>query len=185
MEVMQLKSKNMPDPNDLIFENRYDEAITVCKKALRLLPRNAFIRHWYLIHLSSAYYEKKNYKRALWWAEKAIKKNPKCPTCLWHYAGPLLRLGHVRKAIKCYKSIYDRGLNELAYGECGEGRNLAGLLRSDVRIRLAIAHYMIDDLKNAVKWGRLFLRYFHKDGGAKQRRFGEKLLKRYQKEIGQ
>jgi len=181
----------MPDINDLIMEDRYDEAIVLAKKELKRLPRLPFgdhewvkdySRHWYLAHICSAYYEKRDYRTALKWGKKAKKVNPHCPTVLWHYAGPLFQMGYVKEAIECYRAIYDRGSRELAYGMCGEGMAWALQMRSDVRIRLAICYYSIDDLKNALKWGKLFLRYFSADGIEKLE-FGEKLVERYQKEI--
>lgn len=191
--TMQSKSKSTPEQcvNDLILKDRYDEAIVLAKKELKRLPPLPFgvgewvkdySRHWFLAHICSAYYEKRDYKTALKWGRKAFKVNPHCPVVLWYYAGPLARLGKVKEAIKCYKAIYDRGSRELAYGMCGEGMADALQLRSDVRIRLAICYYSIDDLKNALKWGKLFLRYFSA-GGIEKLEFGEKLVERYQKEL--
>lgn len=183
----QLRSKSTPDVNDLIMEDRYDEAIALAKKKLKQLPHmpsdvDGWVRHWYLAQLCSAYYEKREYKTALKWGKKAREVNSKCPLVLWQYAGPLFQLEHVKEAIDCYRSIYDRGLNKLAYGMCSEGMEDALQMRSDCRIRLAICYYSINDLKNALKWGKLFLRYFH-NGGLEKRKFGEKLVIRYQKEI--
>lgn len=184
--TMQSKLKSTPseqDVNDLIMKDCYDEAIALAKKELKRLPRMpSDSRHWYLAHLCSAYYEKLEYKTALRWGEKAMAVNPTCPVVLWQYAGPLFQLGKVAEAICCYHAIYDRGLKKLACGMCGEGIEDALRLRSDCRIRLAICYYSIYDLKNALKWGKLFLRYFH-NGGLEKRKFGEKLVIRYQKEI--
>jgi tetratricopeptide (TPR) repeat protein len=179
--------------NDLIMKSRYNEAIALAKKELKQLVRlpsepdidwwvRKYSRHWYLTHISTAYYEKRKYKIALEWDKKAIEANNNCPLVLWNYAGTLFQLGHVEEAIKQYKAIYSRGRNGLAYGICTEGMEHGLEMRSDCRIRLAICYYSIDDLANALKWCKLFLRYF-RNGGIEKRKFGETLLKRYKKEI--
>lgn len=173
---MRADAINYPDVNDLVLKDRYDEAIALAKKELKQ------IRHWYLAHICEAYYEKRKYKTALKWGEKAMKANSHCPTVLWYHAGPLFMLGNVKEAIKCYRSIYDRGLNSLAYGVCSESKEDALRVRSDCRIHLAVCYYAINDLANALKWSKLFLRYFH-NGGLEKRKFGEKLVIRYKKEI--
>jgi hypothetical protein len=73
-------------------------------------------------------------------------------------------------------------IDGLAYRNwCAEGPEDAKRVRSDVRIRLAICYYSINDLPNALKWGKLFLRYY--GGGIDKWKFGEKLVRKYEKEL--
>jgi tetratricopeptide (TPR) repeat protein len=110
--VTKLRSRNTleQDVNSLICRDKYDEAIALAKKELRRLPRSCYEnwrKHWYVAHISSAYYEKRNYKVALKWGKKAFNMFPYCPLVLWHYAGALFRIGHVRAAINRYFDIYN------------------------------------------------------------------------------
>lgn len=167
------------------MRRKYNEAIALAHKELKQLPRYRiwnWKRHWHVIHISSAYYEKKDYKNALKWAEKAYRMFPYCPLVLWHYGGALRVTGHVRAAIHRYHEIYERGLNGLAYGICAEGLEDARRTRSDVRYELAAGYYEIKDLNNAMKWGKLFLRYFD-ESGLRTRKQGQKLVTRCEKEI--
>lgn len=162
MITKQSELRNTPeqDCSDLIMQDCYDEAIVLAKRKLKQLPRRAFARHWYLAHLCSAYYEKKKYKTALKWGKEAFKSKPECPSVLWHLASPLYMLGNLEEAILCYRSIMERGLDRLAYGECGEGKEYALRLRSDCRYCLIHCYVESKDFKNAVKWAKLFLRYY-------------------------
>ena len=73
--AIKLPSKK-PDINKRILAGRYDEAIVLIRKELRLLPQNHWNTHWLYSQLSSAYYEKKNYKKALKYSEESIKLAP-------------------------------------------------------------------------------------------------------------
>jgi tetratricopeptide (TPR) repeat protein len=154
-------------PNALILEGKYDEAIAICKNKLRRLPHDSTLAHWYYAHLSSAYYEKRNYKVALKWAKLSVNDHPNCPIALWHYAGSLYSLNQINEAIKVYKKIMDCGL-KLATRRCGEGVQRAKELRSDCRYRLALCYFNKNDVKNAKKWCDLFLRYYCKGGVSKR-----------------
>lgn len=151
-------------PNALILEGKYDEAIAVCRNKLRRLPHGSTLAHWHYAHLSSAYYEKRNYKVALKWAELSVKDHSNCPIGLWHYAGALFQCNRIDDAIIIYKKIMGCGLKKLATRHCGEGVSHARGLRSDCRYRLALCYFNKQDIKTASKWCNLFLRYYCRSG---------------------
>jgi tetratricopeptide (TPR) repeat protein len=101
--------------------------------------------HWLLIRLSLTYYEEFNYARALTLAEKAYKLAPRCPLVLWNLAGTFDMLERYREAIAIYRSLIRRGVEPIAYDECGEGTRWARSLVADCWYRLA---------RCAVKLGR-------------------------------
>lgn len=153
-------------PNKLILEGKYDEAIAVCRNKLKRLSYDSYLKHWYYIQLSSAFYEKRNYRVALNWAKKAFNENPHCHLVLWHYAGVLSQLNKFEEAIEIYKKVI------ISKHSCKDD---VIALKSDSRLRLALCYYEIGDFKNAKLWCRLFLRYYCKHG-IEKKRDGVKLL---------
>lgn len=183
---MKSRSKNTPDINELILDEYYDEAIALINKELRRLPHHNWDRHWLYASMSSAYYEKRKYKIALRYAEKAFRIAPKCPYTLWNYAGALCYNKRQYEAISAYKTILSQKATV-----CNEGFASTSALRSDCRIRLSICYYQINELQNARKWVKLFIRYFpigksDRNGGVEgieKKEFGIEWLAKLEKEI--
>jgi len=128
------------------WEEQYDKAKKMIEKLLLEDPDN----HWLLTRLSSVLYEQKKYEEALAASEKALQIAPDCPLVLWDYAGVLRMLSHSDKAVKIYKSILARGVEDVAFGDCGEGLRWAKSLLNDCRYHLAIILLEVGDNKNAL-----------------------------------
>jgi tetratricopeptide (TPR) repeat protein len=107
--------------------------------------------HWLLTRLGLTYYEQHNYKKARETEEKAIKLAPKCPLVLWDYAGSLQALDLHEEAIKIYRRLIAKGVNRIAFGECGEGKAWARGLIADCYYRLALSYQAMGDEKLALK----------------------------------
>jgi tetratricopeptide (TPR) repeat protein len=90
--------------------------------------------------MSAALYEQQKYEEALAWSRKALTLAPNCPAALWDYAGALDMTGHERQAIKIWRKLLDRGLDDIANGECGEGKRWAEALLNDCRYRIALSY---------------------------------------------
>ncbi len=93
--------------------------------------------HWLLTRLGLTYYEERNYEKALDIVEQAYTIAPKCSLVLWDYAGTLQMLGRHEEAIKLYRRIIAKGVDEIAYGECGEGKAKAKGLIADCYFRVS------------------------------------------------
>jgi tetratricopeptide (TPR) repeat protein len=93
--------------------------------------------HWLLSRLALTYYEEFEYEKALEIETQALKLAPKCPLVLWGYAGALDMLGRERKALRVYQRLVRRGVESIAYGECGEGLALARGMVADSFYRMA------------------------------------------------
>src|SRR2546423_8885420 len=93
--------------------------------------------HWLLTRLGLAYYEERRYKEARQYAEQALAIAPDCPLVLWDYAGTLEMLDHSEDALRIFQQIVDRGIDAIAYGECGEGVGWARGLIVDCHYRMA------------------------------------------------
>ena len=92
--------------------------------------------HWLWMHLSLAYYEDRQYDKALACSKRAIELKPQCPLALWHYAGCLFMSGYEDAARNVWTILLNTDLEEIAYGDCGEGMDQAMRLVNDVQYRL-------------------------------------------------
>jgi len=115
--------------------------------------------HWLLTRLSTTYYEEHHYDEALRISEKALKISPKCPLVLWDYAGALDMLGKHEDAIKIWRKLIKKGVNKIAYSECGEGIRWARSLINDSKYRTAISYLKMGMLSNANKYLRDHLKH--------------------------
>jgi len=134
-----------------IEEEKWEKARKEILKELRSHKDD----HWLIIRLSTTYYEEKKYKKAFELAAKALKLAPNCPLVLWDYAGTLNMLGRNIEAIKTYQKIIKKGVEKIAYEECGEGLLWAKALYTDSFYRLALCYSEIGNLKK-------FKEYFEK-----------------------
>jgi tetratricopeptide (TPR) repeat protein len=111
--------------------------------------------HWELIHaptdhywwmmLSETYYEQFEYETALECAKRAVELAPQCPLALWHYAGCLSMTGQERAALAVWTLLLNRDLDEIAYGEGGEGMKWAMQLLNDVHYRMGFVHQFLGE----------------------------------------
>jgi len=93
--------------------------------------------HWLWTRLSLTYYEQYDYETALKYSEIARKISPKCPLVLWDYAGALEMLQRNRPALRTYQKLIGRGIDSIAFDECGEGIRWARSLIADSHYRAA------------------------------------------------
>ena len=106
---------------------------------------------------------------------------------MWHYAGDLFINYKIPGAIKVYQKILKKRFGDM----CNEGKEYIVALKSDCRIRLAICYYSTNQLQKARYWIKLFIRKYplgrvDRNGGIEgidKKKFGEKLLARYEKEM--
>jgi len=114
----------------------WQKAIAVSKKLLAKFPED----HWLLTRQSSHYYEALQYRTALRYSKRALRLAPHCPLVLWVYANVLDMLGKKREARLVYKKLLRRGVERIAYGECGEGLRWAEALLVDCRYRIGMSY---------------------------------------------
>ncbi|MGH7139672.1 MAG: tetratricopeptide repeat protein, partial [Pirellulales bacterium] len=92
--------------------------------------------HWLWLTLSMTYYEQKKYEQALKCSEWAVHLEPACPLALWHYAGSLYMSGMEASALAIWTSLLSMDIDDVAYGEHGEGMEWALQLINDVHYRV-------------------------------------------------
>ena len=116
-----------------IASDNWPRARSLIRAELRREPDN----HLLLTCLGLTYYEQRQYKRALFYSEKALALSPRCPLVLWNYAGCLDMLERTTEALRIYRSLLRQGIERLAYGQCGEGKAWARGLVADCYYRIA------------------------------------------------
>ena len=105
--------------------------------------------HWLLARLALTYYEERRYKKALALEIKGLNIAPACPLLCWGFAGSCSMLGRNEKALAVYDWLIKRGVADLAYGECGEGRSWARGLVADAHYRSALCYEALRDRRRA------------------------------------
>ena len=139
---------------DYLAEDDWVGARKLIKKRLQEDPEH----HWLWTRLSTTYCEQNRYEKALEASEKAITLAPRCPLVLWDRACCLDKVGEYEEAIKMWKTLFRRGVNAIAHGECGEGLRWARSLLNDARYRIGYAYNTMADYSPAIRYWRLHLR---------------------------
>jgi len=122
----------MTDIESLIEQKQWAKARESIHEGLEDAPTD----HWLWLTPSLTYYEQKKYAKALQCSQRAVELQPSCPLALWHFAGALFMNGREDAALVIWTILRDMDLEEVAYGECGEGMDWALQLLNDVHYRV-------------------------------------------------
>jgi hypothetical protein len=131
----------------LISAEDWPAARRAVRAELRSFPNN----HWLLTRLGLTYYEERRYKQALKYSLLALAEAPNCPLALWDYAGSLEMLDQTEAALKVYSLLVRRGIQQVAFGDCGEGLAWARGLIADCHYRMADCYTALRRPKMAIK----------------------------------
>lgn len=126
----------------------WTSAKEVIEKELEQRPHD----HWWLARLSIVYYEQFQYHTSLEIIEKAYNICPTCPLILWDYAGTLDMIGREKEAISIWRALIRKGVERIAYDECGEGRRWAQSLLNDCFYRVANTYCRLGKGKQALQY---------------------------------
>lgn len=99
--------------------------------------------YWIYTCISACTYELRDYKNALKYSKIAYKINPKSPLVLWDYAGVLIMLNREKDAIKFYKLILSKTLEDIGKVQTTEGIRWAKSLLNNCRFKMGIAYFRI------------------------------------------
>ncbi len=137
-----------------IRSERWKTARRLIRTELKRSPRS----HWLITRLGLTYYEERAYRASLSYSRKALKLALKCPLVLRDYAGTLQMLGRHRTALRMYRTLVSRGVEQIGREECGEGRAWARGLVADCLYRLANSYKELKERKAAIDSYRKHLR---------------------------
>ena len=112
---------------------------------------------WLYTSLSSCYYELREYKKALYYSEKAYKMNRRDPLILWDYAGTLIMLNREIHAIALLKKITGSSVHEIGFVNTTEGKRWAESILNDSYYKIGIAYHRLQKLVLAEKYFRKHL----------------------------
>jgi tetratricopeptide (TPR) repeat protein len=132
---------------EAIQKDEWSRARKLIEKELQEEPDN----HWLLTRLALTFYEQRKYTEALKISKKAFAIAPDCPLVLWDLAGALEMLGDIEEALKIFEKIESRGIDSLAFEECGEGRAWARGLYADCLYRMSHCYSSRGDKRKAIE----------------------------------
>jgi tetratricopeptide (TPR) repeat protein len=170
------KSRLKKSSNDLILDGKNDEAIALLRKELKQWPDS----HWHWGQLSSAYHEKRKYKLALRYAEKAVALQPKCPLTLWYCACVLCTFDvvHILRAYEIYRNLLKKGISGLDKLKCcNEGHEYNLGLLNDCRFGVGWCCRLLNENKEAIRWFKLFVKH-HNPACSYPKDFAQKMLEK-------
>ncbi len=123
--------------NDFIMKEEWGMAKEILEKELDKNPED----HWIITQLSEVFYEMRNYDKALELSTKAIELAPECPLTMNDHALHLYIHEKDKEAIAIWDKMLKKGVEKIAYAECGEGlRNTKSML-NDVRMRMGLSYF--------------------------------------------
>ena len=115
-----------------IAEKNWKQARSLIQDELLFKPMD----HWLWMTLGLTYHEEQEYDRAVQCSKRAVQLAPDCPLALWHYAGSLDRAGHGAFALPIWIMLLSMEIEQVAYGDHGEGMGWALQLLNDVHYRM-------------------------------------------------
>jgi tetratricopeptide (TPR) repeat protein len=132
----------------LYRERKWAEARIPLEESLRDEPDD----HWLLFNIGETYFEERNFEKALEYEERALKIEPRCPKALFDSAEALYELYRPEETIKICKNLIHRGVNRIAYGECGEGLKSARMNVNDCRYLMGLGYADLDNFTLAARY---------------------------------
>ncbi len=131
----------------------YSASKKLLNKSLEKFPND----HVLLSQLAITHYELREYNTALEIIKKAKIEAPTCPL-VQNYSAIILYIHEKdHEAIKVWESLLSRGLQDIAFGKCGEGIRATKSLFNDIRMRLGKAYLVINDKQKAKKYFKMHL----------------------------
>lgn len=140
--------------NSLFEEDKWNEAKVLLEKEKKKYPQEYFL----ITALAKVCYNMKLYTESLKYAEKAMKIEPNDALVIYDYGCALSALDKNKEAIEQWSKIIEMNINEVAYGDFGEGLRWAKSIINDSRFRKAICFLEIGDKVEATKLIELHLK---------------------------
>lgn len=142
--------------------SKYAEAIQLLEMIMHNEKKISF---WYYSRLSSSYYELRDYKNAVKYAQIAYKMKPTSPLVLWDYAGVLIMVKKENRAIKLLLKLQDIEDDFTIYKFERPQKKWMQSLKNDANFQIGRAYYIIRENQLAKEY---FLKYLsHRKKGLK------------------
>jgi tetratricopeptide (TPR) repeat protein len=148
------KGKVLSTIERCLAEENWREARTLIQDELLFQPMD----HWLWLTLGLTYHEERTYEKAVQCSKRAVQLAPDCPLALWHFAGSLDMAGQGELALPIWIMLLSMDIEQVAYGDHGEGMKWALQLINDVHYRLGRYYQQIG--KKELAQGS-FRKYLH------------------------
>ena len=119
--------------NKLFERDKWQEAKILLEKEIDKFPNEYFL----LTSLSTVYYNLKSFEDSLSFAERAIELEPNDALVIYDYGCALSALNRNEDAIAQWHRILHMDIEEIAFGDFGEGLRWAKSIVNDSRYRIA------------------------------------------------
>jgi tetratricopeptide (TPR) repeat protein len=132
--------------NEYFDQSDYRAAVELLQKEVAQHSEE----HWLYAQLAISHYELREYETALKFSKKALELSPDCPLTLDYHASILLANGQAENSLSVWNQLLSRDLDDIAYGECGEGMRFAKSLVNDARFSVGDAYLEMKDREKAL-----------------------------------
>jgi tetratricopeptide (TPR) repeat protein len=147
-QIDERYKKEFSDKLNAFYDNdRWQEAKELLEKEVKKYPKEYFL----ITSLAKTCYNLKLYEESLMYAIEAMKIEPNDVLVIYDYGCSLSALGRNSEAIKQWNKILVKDINEIAYGDFGEGLRWAKSIKNDARYRKAISSLEIGKKDEAAK----------------------------------
>jgi len=131
--------------NALFDDNKWQEAKSLLEKEVKKYPEEYFL----ITSLAKVCYNLKLYKESLKHSVKAMELEPNDVLVIYDYGCALASLDKNSEAIEQWERIIKKDIDEIAYGDFGEGLRWAKSIVNDSRYRMAISALELGNLERA------------------------------------
>ena len=145
---------NLDDLRQIVMKDKLIGEYTHIVSLLKKIVDDIYIvdfDYWVLVEYGNAMYELREYNEALEIAYRYMKIEPNDPYCIFHYSLILRANKEPSRAINYLKKILNKSLEELSYGQFGDGIREAKTLINDTRYLLALTYFEEDNLKKSLE----------------------------------
>jgi tetratricopeptide (TPR) repeat protein len=132
-----------------IDQEEFGRAIEIINDALG--GSSEWEAHWLYARLAHAWCRQGNLVEATLWVKKGLSIAPRCPLLLWELGLIYEMENEYASAVNVYSQIIELGENELAEGDCGEGRSWANSMMADSYFRMGYCLFELGFREKAIE----------------------------------
>ncbi len=146
--IDEIYQKEFSDKLNAFFnDDEWQKAKELLEKEVKKYPSEYFL----ITSLSKVCYNLKLYEDSLKYSFEAMKIEPNDVLVIYDYGCTLSALDRNNEAIEQLNKIIDKDIDEIAYGDFGEGLRWAKSVKNDARYRKAICSLEIGNKTEAVE----------------------------------
>jgi len=147
-QIDEKHRKVFSDKLNAFYDNaKWQEAKELLEREVKKYPKEYFL----ITSLAKACYNLKLYEESLMYAVEAMKIEPNDVLVIYDYGCSLSALDRNNEAIRQWNKIIEKDIDEIAFGDFGEGLRWAKSIKNDARYRKAICSLKVGNKDEASK----------------------------------